>query len=426
MKEPFDLPLCLCKHAFDLCSCSSLTTYAYLLSPPFSSGLQSSLHPPSLQHHTAISHHHSSTQPRSPTLSPVPPAPVSHPSQSLQHPSNMPLLSRREVNAILDAKEFGVGPFFRAVQDDIAATSFAVHTGILPYGDHGGPCPEPTCRTPMSLTTRTDGHGFIPKRWHCKRCKKFVAVTKNTWFFNGKISPRQSLEMMVSWLCRRPIQDAARESCVSERTAGDYYRFCREVCAVKTTNDVIAIGGRNLHVEIDESHLCSKKYPGHFWGRPLKSQNIWVFGGVCRETNERFCVVVPDRTRETLFPIIQRRIAPGSIILHDAFATYHNLHEIGYRHLTINHSRNFVDPANSNIHTNKIERLWGDLKAHILSYQGEANLQLYVQEYVYRRMYFDEVANCYLGKNFKIFLQDVRTMFPGPFGEPQTYNDDLV
>lgn len=42
-----------------------------------------------------------------------------------------------------------------------------------------------------------------------------------------------------------------------------------------------------------------------------------------------------------------------------------NLRMLGFQHYTINHRRNFVDPENSFIHTQTIERLWRGLKTHI-------------------------------------------------------------
>lgn len=171
-------------------------------------------------------------------------------------------------------------------------------------------------------------------------------------------------------------------------------------------------------VEIDESHLCSRKY-GRYFARPLKSEGVWVFGGVCRETNERFCLIVENRRRETLFPIIKQRIALGTTIIHDKFAVYDTLEsDLGFSHLVINHSKNFVDPTNKAIHTNKIELLWGDLKASILSYQGDLNLKHYVQAYVYRKMYLDQEGRHFKGRSFLTFLKDVAKLYPGPHMAP--------
>ena len=47
-------------------------------------------------------------------------------------------------------------------------------------------------------------------------------------------------------------------------------------------------------VEIDESKFGKRKYNV---GRVVEGQ--WVFGGICRETQQFFMVPVPDRTSDT-------------------------------------------------------------------------------------------------------------------------------
>jgi len=38
----------------------------------------------------------------------------------------------------------------------------------------------------------------------------------------------------------------------------------------------ICVGGRGLHVEIDETHIFHRKY---YRGRILAYEDVWVFGG---------------------------------------------------------------------------------------------------------------------------------------------------
>ena len=48
----------------------------------------------------------------------------------------------------------------------------------------------------------------------------------------------------------------------------------------------------------------------------------WVFGAICPAQNRGFFEFVDDRERATLFPIIQREIAAGSIIHSDCWSAY--------------------------------------------------------------------------------------------------------
>ena len=80
-----------------------------------------------------------------------------------------------------------------------------------------------------------------------------------------------------------------------------------------------------------------------------------MFGGIERGTTNAFMLVVPDRTRNTLLPIIQQYIRPGTTIMSDEWAAYRDIGRIpGYSHETVNHSQNFINPT-SGAHTQSIE-----------------------------------------------------------------------
>ena len=70
----------------------------------------------------------------------------------------------------------------------------------------------------------------------------------------------------------------------------------------------------------------------------------WVFGGIDTQTKAGFMVPVDRRDAATLLPIIQQFILPGTIIVSDLWGPYNTVGNLGYAHLTVNHSVNFVDP----------------------------------------------------------------------------------
>lgn len=96
-------------------------------------------------------------------------------------------------------------------------------------------------------------------------------------------------------------------------------------------------------------------------------EGSWVFGGV-ENTPDRcfFAVIIPDRTRDTLIPIIKEHIAPGSIISSDSWGAY-NVIDIqegyDYVHEKVNHSKHYVD-LETGVHTNTtwIEGTWFAVK----------------------------------------------------------------
>lgn len=94
-----------------------------------------------------------------------------------------------------------------------------------------------------------------------------------------------------------------------------------------------------------------------------KVEGQWVFGGIEEESRKIFMVPVEKRNRETLIPIIQKFILPGTIIISDYWKAYDILDEIDYVHLKVNHSIEFVNIEGDN--TNKIEGHWRQAKSNL-------------------------------------------------------------
>ena len=63
-------------------------------------------------------------------------------------------------------------------------------------------------------------------------------------------------------------------------------------------------------------------------------------------------VEVQHRNAETLLPLIQQYIRPGSTIASDFWRAYFRIDQLpqGFHHVQVNHSENFVDPRNPDIH----------------------------------------------------------------------------
>ena len=105
-------------------------------------------------------------------------------------------------------------------------------------------------------------------------------------------------------------------------------------------------------VEIDECLLVRRKNNA---GHLVREQ--WVFGGYNIATKVGFMVPVDRRDAANLLPIIQQYITPGTTIISDLRAAYNTIETLGYQHLIVNHSVNFVDPTTGAC-TNHIESVW--------------------------------------------------------------------
>ncbi|KAK0417512.1 hypothetical protein QR680_013056 [Steinernema hermaphroditum] len=125
--------------------------------------------------------------------------------------------------------------------------------------------------------------------------------------------------------------------------------------------------------------------------------NVWLFGGVERGTRNVFVVQCPKdqngkylRDAASLLPLIQRHVAPGSIINTDGWRAYDGITRLpeGYSHETVIHERNFVDPV-TGAHTQSIESLWQKVKRPHKSGYGthRSTLQSHLDEFCWRRRF---------------------------------------
>lgn len=135
----------------------------------------------------------------------------------------------------------------------------------------------------------------------------------------------------------------------SLKTCTDWASFCREVCFDAAITHRRPNGGPNKIVEIDESKFGRRKYH-----RSHRVEGQWVFGGVERESGRVVMVPVERRDKETLLQLIKEWILPGTTIHSDCWKANNCLNDEGYRHLSVNHSLHFKDPA-TGVHTNTNE-----------------------------------------------------------------------
>ena len=135
-------------------------------------------------------------------------------------------------------------------------------------------------------------------------------------------------------------------------------------------------------VEIDESAFNKKCKYGV--GRRRKTR--WVFGIVERGTNKTFMTYVPDRTRETLEPIIMALVETNTRIMSDFWRAYNNLGDRGFRHEVVNHSIEFVNPR-TGAHTETVEGAWGLCKNNMAQFKGikKDDLPTFINQWCFRR-----------------------------------------
>jgi len=306
----------------------------------------------------------------------------------------------------IDWSTFNHRDLVKATLTEDKAQQFAYTLGLLDYDS--GPCPGKNnvpCGHATRLTSKKD-------QFRCtyRPCDKKISVRTATYFEGSNLLYSEILDHLYSSMTHMTQYEVNYESNMGSKTTGsNWASYLRELPSVVLANQPVQlIGGPGMSVEIDESHVRSRKYTT---GRILKSEAVWAFGGICRETSE--CFVVPCQTRNanTLLPILQAHVAPGTTIYSDRWPAYGGINNLpeGYTHWSVNHSENFVDPDNDAIHTQTVERMWGCLKATLPRNLTDEQKGAYFTKFMYeKRFSWHELST---GQKFKMTCDHISGLY---------------
>ena len=230
----------------------------------------------------------------------------------------------------------------------------------------------------------SDGH-----RWRCPNCRKTSTIRKDSFFEKSRLTLQKWLLLMFFWARQDPVSQAKIDAEVSMDAAIDVYGWLRDICSRKLLNTNIQLGGPNKIVQIDESLFRHK--PKHHRGRAT-SREVWVFGMVDTSTQPAlgYMEIVPDRRAQTLLPIIQSHVNPGSTVYSDQWSAYSNVSSLRNvaSHSTVNHSLHFVEPT-TGVHTQHVESYWSQVKRKFKRMKGchAPQLPSYLDEYMWRERF---------------------------------------
>lgn len=251
-----------------------------------------------------------------------------------------------------------------------------------------------TCRNPCRLHAHNDS--IDGKRWYCGECRSRTSLREGSVFSKSKLALKNIIAIIYCWAKDLPQKNIEQEA----RITGDHtvVKWCstlRRECSVWLAQHPIEVGGvdengMSIVVEIDESKYFHRKYH-----RGQYRDGHWVFGGIERVSGKCFLVEVPDRSAATLEPLIRRFILPGSHIVSDGWAAYANIERIDngvYTHETVIHQHHFVDPNDSDVHTQNVENMWMRAKRKLRRQFGTSRQHFtsYLHEFLFRTAFRGE------------------------------------
>jgi transposase len=143
-------------------------------------------------------------------------------------------------------------------------------------------------------------------------------------------------------------------------------------------------------VEVDETYVGGQRKNQR---KPQRAQatkrgrgtaKTPVFGILCRG-GAVWAQIVPDVQAATLWPLIGRRVRPGSTICSDTQQSYTGIAAKGYVHRLVDHTKGEYATGRGT-HINGLEGFWGTLKRQLAAKGGirRDRLSLYLAEYVWR------------------------------------------
>ena len=170
-----------------------------------------------------------------------------------------------------------------------------------------------------------------------------LTIHHESWLVDSKLQLQYIVELMYLWSQSFSVDEIMPELKLLKKTVVEWANFFREACFTTIIDSSEKISGNGVQVEIDESKFGMHKY---YRGHCVEGQ--WVFGG-CKKYNKQkvFMIPVKDGKQNTLIPLIQKCIHPGSIIHSDCWKSYNKLPKLGYTHDTVNHSKEFLNKENA-------------------------------------------------------------------------------
>jgi transposase len=193
-----------------------------------------------------------------------------------------------------------------------------------------------------------------------------------------RLTPRQRGELVKLFVAGATARTAADLVGVHRNTAALFFAKLRGLIAGHQERAMAeAFDGP---VEIDESY-----FGGHRKGQRGRGAagKVAVFG-ILKRGGAVYAQMIADCGRDTLHPIIRRKVAPSSVVYSDSWSANDALWVEGYRHERVNHDEELV--AAGGRHINGIENFWSQAKRHLRRFNGvpRGSFPLFLREVVWR------------------------------------------
>ncbi|KAG0440422.1 hypothetical protein DMUE_1762 [Dictyocoela muelleri] len=257
------------------------------------------------------------------------------------------------------------------------------------------------CRNPLTIQKDMSKSSFV--RYFCSCCKKYTELRIYTPFSQFRAKIIDILRVICLFSESFSNIKIMEELDLSKPTISKIITQIRISIHRYTENlmNSLTLGGQ---VEVDETLLARRKYER---GRLVEQQ--WLFGAIERYGGHFLLKTVDKRDASTLGQVIRDWISEDATVYSDQWKAYEKIFresEIEYNHQTVNHSENFINPENADVHTQNIESLWSSLKRFLRSrnLNNRERISHYISEFTFRKYHKNKTPK-------DLFLILVRLIF---------------
>lgn len=231
-------------------------------------------------------------------------------------------------------------------------------------------------------------------KYKCKNTGKYFNVKTDTIFDDTKIPLQKwfmALYVFSSHKKGISSHQLAKDISVTQKTAWFMLHRLRFAFDHPKFKEIVGNGGDgNNIVEIDETHVHGESKNRHESKKiknaegNTKRDTVSVLG-MLQRSGHVIAIAVPNRKKETLFPLIIENVSPAAAVMTDDFMVYRKLRKYFPTHKRVNHSaKQYVDGM---CHTQGIENFWSHMKRGIdgiYHWVSTDHLQAYVDEFSLR------------------------------------------
>ncbi len=211
-------------------------------------------------------------------------------------------------------------------------------------------------------------------RYRCNRCRYDFRDFSGRWLSLARLSSKQWIWLIKLFSLELSAKKIAKELEISYATA------LKAADAIRLS--IIMHGRDELLkgiIEMDESYFGGRRKGKRGRGA---SGKVPVFG-ILERNGRVFVNVVPDVSAKTLTNETVKKVKRGSIVYTDKWKSYDSLMFCGYRHLKIDHDKNF---SRGKVHINGLEGFWSYAKERLIKHHGVSprKFPLYIKEMEFR------------------------------------------